>query len=471
MNIGLKTRLILAFLSIIIVPVLVTIGLLYVYLSNIDERFQGQEGKINQLFQDISDQVRENEELIDHPKQLYYEFQPLLRKYDINLAIQSPDHEVLFDSRDFHPDESSGFFKQMDSLQVDVELSSGLPVHVEIMANSLQAEPFNTFYQVLKNIMISLAIGFLSLILLIIGWTWYISRTILSPLKQIYTATEEMKEGNLSYPIHYNKKDEIGHFVHGFNLMRKHLKQSIEKQKQYEKSRKELIASISHDLRTPLSSIKGYVEGLMDGIARTEEMQKKYLRVIKDKTDQLDHLIEDLFEFSKLELNQLPMERVYVNSQEFFSDVILGIEIDVQQKGVQIKVEDPVPSVCIYIDPQRIQQVLLNLIYNSVRYGASTINIRMLENRTKSHLQVQIADNGNGISKEDLPYIFNRFYRGEKSRSREHGGSGLGLAIVKSIIQAHDGEIRAESDEGQGSCFTFTLPLCIPSSNDPEPEG
>ncbi|TCT17534.1 HAMP domain-containing protein [Melghiribacillus thermohalophilus] len=466
MNIGLKTRLILAFISIIILPVLVTIGLLYVYLSNIDERFQGQEDKMDQLFQDISDEVKENEQMMDQTDLFFQEIQPVLEKYDIHLAIQSPDNEVLFDSRDFQPDESSGFFSQMDSLRVDVELSSGQRVHVEIMANSFQAEPFHTLYQVLKDIFISLSIGLLTLIVLIVGWTWYISRTILYPLKQIYTATEEMKEGNLSYPIQYNKKDEIGHFVHGFNLMRKHLKQSIEKQKQYEKSRKELIASISHDLRTPLSSIKGYVEGLMDGVARTEEMQKKYLRVIKDKTDQLDHLIEDLFEFSKLELNQLPVERVYVNSQEFFNEVLRGIEMDVEQKGVQLNVEDPVPSVCIHIDPQRIQQVLLNLMYNSVRYGASTISIHISENRVKGHLQVQLTDDGNGISKEDLPYIFNRFYRGEKSRSREHGGSGLGLAIVKSIIQTHDGEIRAESEEGQGSRFTFTLPLCLSRDND-----
>lgn len=186
----------------------------------------------------------------------------------------------------------------------------------------------------------------------------------------------------------------------------------------------------------------------------------------EDKMDQLDHLIEDLFEFSKLELNQLPVERVYVNSQEFFNEVLRGIEMDVEQKGVQLNVEDPVPSVCIHIDPQRIQQVLLNLIYNSVRYGASTISIHISENRVKGHLQVQLTDDGNGISKEDLPYIFNRFYRGEKSRSREHGGSGLGLAIVKSIIQTHDGEIRAESEEGQGSRFTFTLPLCLSRDND-----
>ncbi len=139
----------------------------------------------------------------------------------------------------------------------------------------LKSKPFSVFRDVLRLIFINVGIGLITLMLLIVGWIWYITMYVLGPIRHIYQATEEMRVGNLDYPITYKRDDEIGRFIQAFNLMREHLKKSYAKQKQYEVSRNVLIASISHDLRTPLSSIKGYVEGLLDGVARDEEMREK----------------------------------------------------------------------------------------------------------------------------------------------------------------------------------------------------
>ncbi|WP_079504839.1 sensor histidine kinase [Mesobacillus jeotgali] len=278
-------------------------------------------------------------------------------------------------------------------------------------------------------------------------------------MKDIYKATEEVIEGNLDYTITYGKQDEIGRFIHGFDLMRDHLKKSIEHQQQYERARKQLIASISHDLRTPLASIKGYVEGLEDGIAKTEDMQKKYLRVIRSKTDQLDRLIEDLFEFSKFELEQLSIDKALVNSQDFFMDVYQNAKLDHQNEGIDLDLAGQPPSVSLMIDSGRIKQVMANLIDNAVKYEGKKIVLNV--EKKGGQLLVSIRDNGLGIKEEDRPFIFNAFFRGEKSRSRESGGTGLGLAIVKYIIEAHGGEISVKSEPEKGSEFIFTLPLYV----------
>nr|WP_245345353.1 HAMP domain-containing sensor histidine kinase [Halobacillus andaensis] len=316
----------------------------------------------------------------------------------------------------------------------------------------------NLSRHILQSIFISVGLGVAALITLIIVWTWYISRTILLPLREIYRATEEVREGNLDYPLTYKKKDEIGRFIKGFNTMRLHLKQLKEEQKQYESSRQQLIANVSHDLRTPLSSIKGYVEGLQDGIADTKEKQDKYYQIIRRKTDQLDRLIEDLFQFSKMELNKFPIHQELVDSQAFLQDVLEEFEMEAEKKGVELSYQKPIPSVTLSIDPERIVQVITNLIENAIRYGAKSleVNAKVSEQGT---FQLAVHDDGAGIEAKEIDKIFLQFYRGEKSRSRELGGSGLGLSIAQSIIQQHSGQIIVQSKPNKGSTFTLELPL------------
>lgn len=455
---GLKPRLIIAFISIIILPIAAAILFITFYSANLEERTGKSGDEVDVLLSEVKNTIHQNAGYLAEPDLFYEKVRPLMEKYQIGLTIFSSEGETLFDSAGYEEkQEASLWLNRLGKLQADVLTQEHGELSAEIQAHSLSVPPFKQFQEVIYAILGAIAIGLGVLAVLILLWTWYISRTVLKPLKEIYHATEEVIEGNLDYPIKYGKRDEIGRFIHGFDLMRSHLKKSIEHQQQYERARKQLIASISHDLRTPLASIKGYVEGLEDGIARNEEMQKKYYRVIKSKTDQLDRLIEDLFEFSKFELEQLSIDKGLVNSRGFFQETLQNAQLDYQ--NVELIMEEPLPSVSLNIDSGRIKQVMANLIDNAVKYGGTKV-VMKVEIRD-GFLQVSIVDNGQGINEEDLPLIFKPFFRGEKSRSRESGGTGLGLAIVKYIVEAHGGKIDVKSEPGKGSQFTFTLPLYL----------
>ncbi|WBL14757.1 sensor histidine kinase [Sutcliffiella sp. NC1] len=453
---GLRPRLIIAFLSIIILPVVTIFGALSFFSYQLEQIEEEQNNEIESVLKEINKTVLESYDVITDTTQFYKEIKPVLQPYNLEVIVSSQEESVLFQSTDIVQNNSNSMFTMRHS---QVQTLDGEILNIEIKSNSLDLSSELSYNKIITVIVISFSSGLVVLILLIVGWTLYISKTILNPLKQIYIATEEMREGNLNYNIGYNKRDEIGRFIKGFNTMRDHLKQSIAKQQLYEKNRKELIATISHDLRTPLQSIKGYVEGINDGIVQNEEMKKRYLHVILSKTNQLNRLIDDLFEFSKIDLDQLVMEKQLVSSDECFTNILQDAEVDLKQKQVQLVVKRPIPDVVINIDPKRMEQVFTNLLDNAIRYGASEIEITFAVNVHKMTLEIYIIDNGDGIAEEDTERIFEHFYRGEKSRSRDHGGTGLGLAIVKSIIKAHEGEVWAESKIGQGSKFVIVIPV------------
>ncbi|GGM30438.1 hypothetical protein GCM10011351_15740 [Paraliobacillus quinghaiensis] len=455
---GLKGRLLTAFTTIILLPILTVIGIFNYFSFTMDEVTQEENEAIDTFHTSINQIVIDHFDQLDNQEVFYQTIKPTMDKYNVQIIVRTSDNnEVLFRSSNFDTQDSNSYLFTIRQSQI--QTANGSIANIEMKSVSPELEGTQSFKDVITNIVIGFGSGLLVLIILVVGWTFYISRTVLNPIKQIYTATEEVQEGNMDYPIRYYKKDEIGRFIHGFNLMRDHLKQSFAKQRQYEKNRKELIANISHDLRTPLQSIKGYVEGINDGIVKNEEMKKRYLQVILSKTEQLDRLIDNLFEFSKIDLDQFVVDKRLVNSEAFFTELLSDAETDLAQKEVKLIVEKPIPSLILAIDSMRIEQVITNLLDNAVSYGGTLVQVSIQEDKQKESLHVHIRDDGNGIATEDLPNIFTRFYRGEKSRSRELGGTGLGLAIVKTIIEAHSGTISVESEEGVGSEFTFSLPV------------
>ena len=458
MNVGLKARLFIAFASIIVLPILTILLSISIFSYQLDKHNEDLQVLFHQLFSQVEAEVKDNLQYIYEPEAFFEKIEPLLTEYHMSIKISSNKNEPLFHSKDFQQEIGSSSWLSLGEMEVyslQVEVERGETVLVEVTANAFGDGPFQGVKEILISIVLSVAFGIFVLVGLIILWIWSFSKTVLQPLKKIYIATEKMREGNLDYEIDYDHKDEIGRFINGFNLMRTDLKNSKRKQEQLEKNRKELIASISHDLRTPVATIKGYVEGLQDGIVKDEKMQQKYLNVIKTKTDQLDHLIEDLFDISNLELNEFPMEKETVQSKSYFHPLFQQMKMDVEQKGVTLLVNEPIKNVELLIDTSRIEQVVTNLIDNAVRYGGTSITI---DTRLNDHFfVVSVRDNGKGIPTNELQHIFNRFYRVEKSRSREHGGTGLGLAISKAIIEAHDGDLTVESELGVGSTFTFTL--------------
>lgn len=328
-----------------------------------------------------------------------------------------------------------------------------LPIVMVIIAgNSIKSE---TNQMLLLIVALVIPFGICAIIL-----AWFISRSFLLPLKELSDATKMIMEGNLDFKLSFkSKKDEMGDFCVAFDLMRENLKESLEKQAAFESSRKELIASISHDLRTPISSIKGYVEGLQDGIAHDKEKFERYITVIKNKTESLDRLIEDLFQFSQLELGCLDMQPSIQNLNDMLDKILKPFEMEFIDTSIQFIVERPFPSVKINADADRIGQVFDNIISNSKRYVGDKGAIIIEATLEEAFIKVTVKDTGTGITKWDLPYVFNHFYRGEKSRSKNYGGIGLGLAICKQIIEKHGGVIWVESKPYVETTFYFKLPV------------
>ncbi|RIX46569.1 sensor histidine kinase [Paenibacillus nanensis] len=304
-------------------------------------------------------------------------------------------------------------------------------------------------------------IGFLAVAFVICAYLLarIITKRILLPLKELNAAAEQIMNGNLDVEIRNRYHDEMGRFSSAFDIMRARLKESLDQQAAYERARNELIANISHDLRTPITSIRGYVEGLQDGIARDEQKVTRYLAVIKNKTDLLDRLIEDLFQFSQLESGQLMMDFRELDSQEFLEAMIAPFEMEFHDAAIVLNVERPFPSRPIQADSDRMAQVFENIIENAKKYAGKPAEITISTRDESDKIRIVIRDNGNGISEEDTPYLFERFYRGEKSRSRAFGGAGLGLAICKRIVEEHGGQIGVQSKPGAGAEFFLTLPV------------
>ncbi len=315
----------------------------------------------------------------------------------------------------------------------------------------------SNFYKILLGLTpIFLGVFFVILITIFIYLS--IKREITIPLKELNKASEYISRGKLDERIKYNSDTEIGNFAEAFDRMREELKDSLEKQQALEKSRKELVACISHDLKTPITSIKAYVEGIQDGIAKDGEMMNKYLTIIKKKTESLSKLIDDLFQHSQAELGELKINKEEQYSYELLTRILEPIKMEFIQSEVKFCIRENIPDVLVNVDARRIEQVILNLIQNSKKYTSTGDNIYFSAFLEEEHLKISVKDTGFGIDPVDIPFIFQKFYRGEKSRSRDFGGAGLGLSICKNIIESHGGHIFVESTLGKGSNFYFTIP-------------
>lgn len=289
--------------------------------------------------------------------------------------------------------------------------------------------------------------------------SYYFSLRILSPLNNLQKAAMEITLGNLNHEIVEEGDQEVRELCRDLERMRIQLKNSVHTQLRYEDNRKMLISSISHDLKTPVTSIKGYVEGLLDGIANSPEKKEKYLKTIYRKAEQVDTMINDLLLYAKLDLNQIPFSFEKTNIEEFLDDGLQEIEPELERNGIKVLFQSELSRVReIPMDRERMMRVIMNIIDNSRKYmdkkeGVIIISLR----ETKSSIIIEIKDNGSGIPQKDVAQIFERFYRSDIARS-EIKGSGLGLAIAKQIVEGHDGRIWAVSREGKGTSVLISLP-------------
>lgn len=289
--------------------------------------------------------------------------------------------------------------------------------------------------------------------------TRWIYSGILNPINQLNTAMQNIAEGNLEYMLATDEKGEIGELYRNYEDMRLRLKESTDEKIEHEQKNRELVSNISHDLKTPITAIKGYVEGIMDGVADTPEKMDKYIKTIYNKANDMDRLINELTTYSGIDNNRIPYNFRRINVADYFGDCVEEVGLDLESKNIQLNYEDLVePSTQIIADPEQLKRVINNIIGNSVKYldkVKGVIDIRILDE--VDSIRVEIEDNGKGIAAKDLPNIFERFYRTDASRNSSKGGSGIGLSIVKKIIEDHGGYIWATSKENEGTCMHFVI--------------
>lgn len=287
----------------------------------------------------------------------------------------------------------------------------------------------------------------------------WIYRSIVTPISTLKVATQNIKNGNLDFEVEVHNKDEIGELCEDFEEMRKRLKANAEEKVSSDNQNKELISNISHDLKTPLTAIKGYVEGLMDGVADTPEKQSKYLQTIYSKANDMDHLINELTFYSKIDTNKIPYNFNRINAVEYFGDCAEDLGRELEEENMDFSYNNYVDDdVQIIADAEQIKRVINNIVGNSKKYSdKGKTKIRMTVKDVGDFVQVEIEDNGKGIATKDLPYIFDRFYRTDASRNSSKGGSGIGLSIVKKIMEDHGGKIWVTSKEGIGTVMYFVL--------------
>ncbi len=287
----------------------------------------------------------------------------------------------------------------------------------------------------------------------------WIYRSIAAPLLKLKKATHNIKEGNLDFVLEVEGHDEFAELCRDFEDMRIRLKQSAEEKVLLDKENKELISNISHDLKTPITAVKGYVEGIMDGVADTPEKMERYVKTIYNKTNEMDHLINELTFYSKIDTNRIPYTFSKLQVEDYFGDCAEEIGLELETRGIELVYANYVEgNVQVIADGEQIRRVIHNIIGNAIKYmdkKKGIIQIRIKD--VGDFIQVEIEDNGKGIGAKDIAYIFDRFYRTDVSRNSSKGGSGIGLSIVKKILEDHGGKVWATSRLGIGTIMYFVL--------------
>ena len=287
---------------------------------------------------------------------------------------------------------------------------------------------------------------------------YFLSTTVTDRIHAVKRVAEDLAKGQLETRVQVGGNDEVAALAESFNQMAVQLQAADQKKRELENMRTDLIAWVSHDLQTPLASIRAILEALSDGVVDNPEAVQRYLLTAQRDVRSLSMLIDDLFEMAQLDAGGMPLNLADSSLADLISDTLESFSELATRQSLTITGRADANVDPVRMDTMRIGRVLNNLLSNALRHTPSGGKIVVTAERTEGGVEVSISDTGEGIRAEDLPNVFDRFYRGEKSRSRSTGGSGLGLAISRGLVLAHGGDIRVESLPGSGSRFTFTLP-------------
>jgi signal transduction histidine kinase len=287
---------------------------------------------------------------------------------------------------------------------------------------------------------------------------YFYSSALAGRISDVQAAARHLADGDLSTRILVSGTDEVASLAATFNQMAGQLQEAAEKQKEVDRLRSDLIAWVGHDLQTPLASVRAILEALADGMVDDPEAVQRYLKTAQRDIRSLSLLIEDLFQMAQLDAGGLQLDLAPNSLSDLISDTLESFSELAMRQGVSLEgMADPDVDP-VRMDAARIGRVLNNLVSNALRHTPAQGRVEVMARRNGHGVEVIVSDSGEGIQPQDIPHMFDQFYRGEKSRSRATGGAGLGLAIARGIVRAHGGEIRVESQQGTGTRFIFSLP-------------
>ncbi len=483
----LRTRLIVAFLIILTVPCLFVgifaLGInryqrvlensygVTLSLENISDTMQIISSSTDEIFTEIQATLSENPDLFldkaylnEINDNLTERFSYLLVRVDDDLYYNGSDEDISFllgelpayrdngnstDTSAYVDQENQAFIRQLD-----VKFTDGSEGSVFIVSSA--ATIVMQTRRLLRDLVLALIVILIFTAFIMVVWIY---TGVNAPLKKLSDATHRIREQDLDFELDARGNDEISELCRDFDDMRRQLKVQEEEKESYDRQNKELISNISHDLKTPITTVKGYVEGIMDGVADTPEKMDRYIRTIYIKANDMDRLIDELTFYSKIDTNRIPYNFNKIDALEFFDDCAEDVGLEMQERQIQFTYINALESGTIIIaDVEQLKRVINNIIGNSIKYmdkEEKKIQLRVFD--TGDFVQTEIEDNGKGIENNDLVSIFDRFYRTDQSRNSAQGGSGIGLSIVRKIIEDHGGRIWATSRIKEGTVMHFVL--------------
>ncbi|RKO67401.1 sensor histidine kinase [Desulfofundulus salinus] len=332
-------------------------------------------------------------------------------------------------------------------LQKEKQVFGALFIHAPVapLAANLKALQQSSLYALALGALMATLLGLL------------LSRTLARPLVEMDRVARAMVQGDFTRQVTVRSRDEIGALAQSLNTLSRELQEKISALQKIDAARKEFVANVSHELRTPLTIMQGYTEAILDGLARDESQRREYLQNILEEILRLRRLVDDLLDLRRMESGRITLRKQPVDMKALVNQVVERFAGVAGEKGTILEVHLPevLPPVCG--DGDRLAQVLYNLIDNALRVTPAGGRVEVAARQVAGRVEVAVKDTGPGIPAHEIPLIWERFYKGDPSRRRVGGGSGLGLAIAKQIIDLHGGEIKVDSEPGQGATFTISL--------------
>ncbi len=491
-GLNLKSRIAFSFFCTVLIPVVLCAAALY-GLTNLNVRMLGRQYGIehptyesvynNSLLislqmddslAQITEELEEDADRIQDPEWLQ-QINDGLKAREIYMVVRKGTHilfngaptlgdaqlQIMLPAYDGSPrtsaDDDLGIIQvKTDALlkQADFLFPDGEEGSLFLLSTLSRVSPEMRLWIMEMILVIILILALTSLIM-----SMWIYQGVITPINELKHATQNIRDGNLDFTVKGCDVREINDLCQDFEEMRIRLKQSAEEKVAFDRESKELVSNISHDLKTPVTAIKGYVEGIMDGVADTPEKMDRYVRTIYNKANDIDRLIDELTMYAKLDTNRIPYNFTKISVTEYFDDCVEELRMELEGRGIRLSYFNYMKEDAVIIaDPEQLKRVINNIIGNSIKYmdkDPGVINIRLRD--VGDFIQAEFEDNGKGISQQDIGRIFDRFYRTDASRSSRQGGSGIGLSIVRKILEDHEGKVWATSKEGVGTVIYFVL--------------